>query len=248
MVEWQIAEGASALVGCGTTGEAATLNAEERERLVRACVLQAKGRVPVVAGAGSNDTRTALRNLREVRVAGADAALVVSPYYNCPSQEGLFEHFAALASAAELPTLVYNVPKRTGTDLHPDTLARPVGRFPEAFLGIKDSSGIFTRVAQTRARLGKDFLQLTGNDETALAFLAMGGMGCISVTANVAPRLALHSKRRIETTITPRLWTSMIASTPCMKHSSPDASPGPVKYALTRVRMGFPGTLRLPMM
>jgi 4-hydroxy-tetrahydrodipicolinate synthase len=166
------------VVACGTTGEAPTLTAQEHTQVVRACVEQAAGRrVPVIAGAGSNNTRMAAQYLRAVAEAGADAALVVAPAYNRPSQEGLYQHFTTLAREAALPMIVYNVPSRTVTDVEPETLARIVTECPAVVIGIKDSSGDLTRVSQHRARLGPNFLQLTGNDELALAFNAFGGIG-----------------------------------------------------------------------
>lgn len=247
LVEWQIAEGSSALVACGTTGEAATLNKDEHFEVVRVCVDQARGRVPVIAGAGSNDTAVAAANLRAARQAGADAALMVPPYYNRPGQEGIFRHFEALAPTAPLPIVLYNVPGRTVTDILPATVSRIVRAFPEVFVAIKDASGVLTRVTEHRLALGDGFVQLSGNDDLGLAFNAVGGVGCISVTANAAPRLcaefqaacaggdqaralALHDRLY-------RLHDAMFV----------DASPGPVKYALTRVRPGFPSALRLPM-
>lgn len=247
LVEWQIAEGSSALVACGTTGEVATLTAEERSRAVRVCVDQAKGRVPVIAGAGSNDTRVAVQNLRMVREAGADAALVVAPYYNRPSQEGIYQHFAALARPAELPIILYNVPARTVTDVVPATLARIVGDFRKVVVGIKDSSGVLTRVSEHRASLGPGFPQLTGNDDLALAFNAMGGLGCISVTANAAPRLCAEFQAACRAGDYSRALHLQDRLFPLHAALFTDASPGPVKYALTRVRPGFPGTLRKPM-
>lgn len=247
LVDWQIAEGSSALVVCGTTGEAATLTAEEHFKLVRICVEQTNGRVPVIAGAGSNDTRVAIDNVRAAREAGADAALVVAPYYNRPNQEGIYRHFAVLAQVAELPLILYNVPARTVTDVEPATLARIVSEFPTKIVAIKDSSGVLARVSEHRVRLGTGFAQLTGNDETALAFNALGGTGCISVTANVAPRLcarlqaACHAGKYAEAlALQDRLY-------PLHAALFSDASPGPAKYALGRVRRGFPAGLRLPM-
>ena len=247
LTEWQITEGSSALVACGTTGEAATLTAAEQFAAVRVCVEQARGRVPVIAGAGSNDTRVALDNLRAAREAGADAALVVAPYYNRPSQEGLYQHFAALARAAELPIVLYNVPGRTVTDVEPATLARIVTDFPGKIAAIKDSSGALARVSEHRALLGPDFHQLTGNDETALAFNALGGVGCISVTANVAPRLCAAFQAACRAGEYAGALACQDKLFPLHAALFTDASPGPVKYALTRVRPGFPGTLRLPM-
>ncbi len=247
LVEWQIAEGSSALVACGTTGEAATLSAEESFSVVRACVEQTKGRVPVIAGAGSNDTCVAGQNLRAAREAGADAALMVPPYYNRPSQEGIYQHFAALARGAELPIILYNVPARTGTDLLPATLVRIVAGFPNVFVGIKDSSGLLVRVSEHRASLGPGFCQLTGNDEIALAFNAMGGVGCISVTANVAPRLCAGFQAACRAGDYVGALALQDRLFPLHTALFTDASPGPVKYALSRVRPGLPAALRLPM-
>ena len=247
LVEWQIAEGASALVACGTTGEAATLTQDEQFAAVRVCVAQARGRVPVIAGAGSNDTRVAKANLRAAREAGADAALVVLPYYNRPSQEGVFRHFAALAADAPLPIVLYNVPSRTVTDIEPATLVRIVAAHPDVIVAIKDASGMLARVSEHRTLLGAGFAQLTGNDETALAFNALGGNGCISVTANVAPRLCADLQaacRAGDYAAALRLQDRLF---PLHAALFTDASPGPVKYALSRLRPGFSPSLRLPM-
>ncbi|WP_028965977.1 4-hydroxy-tetrahydrodipicolinate synthase [Sphingomonas phyllosphaerae] len=247
LIEWQIAEGSSALVPCGTTGEAATLTKEEQFAIVRVCVDQAKGRVPVIAGAGSNDTRVAAANLHAAREAGADAALMVPPYYNRPSQEGIYRHFEALAADAPLPIVLYNVPARTVTDIQPETLIRIVSAFPKVFVAVKDASGVLTRVTQHRTGLGGDFYQLSGNDDLGLAFNANGGVGCISVTANVAPRLCADFQRASaegDYATARDLHDRLFAL-----HTSlfTDASPGPVKYAMTKVRPGFPDGLRLPM-
>lgn len=247
LVEWQISEGSAALVPCGTTGEAATLTAEEHFAIVGICVDQAKGRVPVLAGAGSNDTRVAAANLRAAKAAGADAALMVPPYYNRPSQEGIFRHFAALAADSPLPIVLYNVPGRTVTDIQPATMARIVKAFPDVFIGVKDATGQLGRVTEQRLGCGAAFQQLSGNDETALAFNAMGGVGCVSVTANVAPRLCADFQaawaagdRAKALELHDRLYPLHMAM-------FSDASPGPVKYALSKVRPDFPQGLRLPM-
>ncbi|KQN93540.1 4-hydroxy-tetrahydrodipicolinate synthase [Sphingomonas sp. Leaf231] len=247
LIEWQIAEGSAALVPCGTTGEAATLTKEEQFAIVRICVDQAAGRVPVIAGAGSNDTRVAAANLHAAREAGADAALMVPPYYNRPSQEGIYRHFAALAADAPLPVVLYNVPARTVTDIQPETLIRVVADFPKVFVAVKDASGVLTRVTQHRAALGADFCQLSGNDDLALSYNAAGGTGCISVSANVAPRLCADFQRacdRSDYVAARDLHDRLFAL-----HTSlfTDASPGPVKYAMTKVRPAFPAGLRLPM-
>ena len=245
LVDWQIGEGSHGLVPCGTTGESATLAAEEHYRVVELCVEVAAGRVPVIAGCGSNCTRSAIRNVKAAEERGADAALVVLPYYNRPNQDGLYAHFAALAEASPLPIIVYNVPGRTVTDVLPETLGR-IAQLPSV-VGIKDASGDLTRVTAHRRLCGEDFVMLSGNDDMALGFLAMGGVGTISVTANVAPRLfaAFHDAylsgdhdKALE--IQDRLF-------PLHKALFSDASPGPVKYALGRVRPDFPTELRLPM-
>ncbi|MFT3975657.1 MAG: 4-hydroxy-tetrahydrodipicolinate synthase [Sphingomonas bacterium] len=247
LIEWQIAEGSRALVPCGTTGEAATLTKEEQFAIVKVCVDQARGRVPVIAGAGSNDTRVAAANLTAAKEAGADAALMVPPYYNRPSQEGIYRHFAALAPEAALPIVLYNVPARTVTDIQPETLIRIVSDFPKVFVAVKDASGVLQRVSQHRAGLGADFCQLSGNDDLALGFNATGGVGCISVTANVAPRLCAEFQAACAggdyakaLDLHDRLFALHVSL-------FTDASPGPVKYAMTKVRPGFPDGLRLPM-
>jgi len=244
-VEWQIAEGSHGLVPCGTTGESATLTPEEQARVIRVCVEQAAARVPIIAGCGSNSTAIVKRHMKAAEEAGADAALVVLPYYNRPNQEGIYAHYSALAEASSLPIVVYNVPGRTVTDVTPETLGR-LAQIPSV-VGIKDASGDLTRVTAHRALCGQDFVQLSGNDDMALGFLGMGGVGTISVTANVAPRLFadfhnafLSGDRDTAMTLQDRLF-------PLHKALFTDASPGPVKYALSRVRAGFPTELRLPM-
>lgn len=247
LVEWQIAEGSSALVPVGTTGEAATLSKDEHFQVVRVCADQANGRVKILAGAGSNDTQVAIGNVQAAQDSGADAALMVPPYYNRPSQEGIFRHFEAVAKATTLPIVLYNVPGRTATDIQAETVVRIVKAFPETFIGIKDATGQLQRVTEHRLGCGADFAQLSGNDETALAFNAMGGVGCISVTANVAPRLCADFQaawaagdRTKALELHDRLFALHLAM-------FTDASPGPVKFAMSRVRPGFPPELRLPM-
>jgi 4-hydroxy-tetrahydrodipicolinate synthase len=244
-VEWQISEGSHGLVPCGTTGESATLSAEEHYRVIEICAEQAAGRVPVIAGCGSNDTRVAIQNMCAAQERGADAALVVLPYYNRPNQAGLIAHFRALAEACDLPILVYNVPGRTVTDILPETLGE-IAKLPSV-VGIKDASGNLARVSAHRLLCGEDFCQLSGNDDMALGFNAMGGVGCISVTANVAPRLCADFQNAMLSgdwatalTLNDRLY---------LLHAAlfSDASPGPTKYALSRVRPDFPTGLRLPM-
>jgi 4-hydroxy-tetrahydrodipicolinate synthase len=244
-IDWQIEEGSSALVPCGTTGEAATQTFEEHFEVVRVCVDQAAGRVPVIAGCGSNDTKSAIKNLKKAKEMGATAGLVVPPYYNKPNQEGIYRHFEAIIGECDLPIVLYNVPSRTVSDIMVSTMER-LRAFPTV-IGIKDATGDLARVTEQRAACGNDFCQLSGNDDLALAFNAMGGVGCISVTANVAPRLCaefqaawaagdIDQARQVHERLYP-LHKAMFA----------DASPGPAKYALTRVRPEFPGELRLPM-
>lgn len=187
IVERQIAEGSHALVPCGTTGESVTLSNEEHARVVELCVEIAARRVPVIAGAGSNNTAHAVELARLAKRAGADAVLVVAPYYNKPSQDGVFAHFQAINDAVEIPIVVYNVPPRTVTDISVETMAR-IARLPNV-VGVKDASSDLGRVARHRALCGDSFIQLSGEDASAIGFNAHGGNGCISVTANVAPRL-----------------------------------------------------------
>jgi 4-hydroxy-tetrahydrodipicolinate synthase len=246
-VEWQIEQGSAALVPCGTTGEAATMPKDEHFRVVRACAEQAGRRVPVLAGAGSNDTRVAIENVKAARDAGADAVLMVPPYYNRPSQEGIFRHFEAVAEATELPIVLYNVPGRTVTDILPATMARIVRAFPDVFIAVKDATGQLTRVSEQRAGCGADFVQLSGNDETALAFNAMGGVGCISVSANVAPKLCADFQAAWAAGDNTRALALHDRLYPLHVAMFTDASPGPVKYAVARVRPDFPAELRLPM-
>jgi len=247
LVDWQIAEGSAALVPCGTTGEAATLSFDEHFHVVRVCVDQAAGRVPILAGAGSNDTRVAIANVHAAKAAGADAALMVPPYYNRPSQEGIFRHFEAIAAETPLPVVLYNVPGRTVTDIQPATMARIVTAFPGVFIGVKDATGNLGRVTEQRLGCGDEFIQLSGNDETALAFNAMGGVGCVSVTANVAPRLCTDFQAAWATGDVARARTLHDRLYPLHVAMFTDASPGPVKYALGKVRPDWPLHLRLPM-
>ncbi|HTU11025.1 MAG TPA: 4-hydroxy-tetrahydrodipicolinate synthase [Allosphingosinicella sp.] len=244
-VEWQINEGSHGLVPCGTTGESATLDADEHYRIIEACVEQAAGRVPVIAGCGSNDTQVAIQNMWAAKDRGADAALVVLPYYNRPNQSGLIAHFRKLVSSCDLPIVVYNVPGRTVTDILPETLGE-IAKLP-GVVGIKDASGNLARVSAHRLLCGEEFCQLSGNDDMALGFNAMGGVGCISVTANVAPRLCAEFQNA---TLEGR-WDEAKALTdrlyPLHAALFSDASPGPTKYALSRIRPDFPTGIRLPM-
>ena len=245
LVDWQIGNGSSALVPCGTTGESATMSIEEHDRVVALCVEQSAGRVPVIAGCGSNDTHVAASHMARAAAAGADAALVVLPYYNRPNQAGIEAHFRYLAAHSSLPILIYNVPARTVADISVETMAVLSGL--PTIVGVKDASGKVERVAAQRLACGADFCQLSGNDDMALGFMAMGGKGCISVTANVAPRLcadfqAACAEGRWEDAL---LYQDRLFPLHAALFS--DASPGPVKYALNKLRPEFPLDLRLPM-
>ncbi len=187
LVDWQIAEGSHGLVPVGTTGESPTLSHAEHERVIEEVVKAAAGRVPVIAGAGSNNTTEAIGFMRHAERVGADAALVVTPYYNKPTQEGLIAHFTALHDCCELPIIIYNIPGRSVVDMTPETMGR-LAELPR-IIGVKDATGKLERVSLQRMTCGPDFIQLSGEDATAPGFNAQGGIGCISVTANVAPRL-----------------------------------------------------------
>jgi 4-hydroxy-tetrahydrodipicolinate synthase len=244
-VEWQIDQGSNALVPCGTTGEGATLSDEEHRRVIEITVEVARGRVPVIAGCGSNNVAHAIDYLRAAADAGADAALVVMGYYNRPSQAGMVAAFKALSDASALPIIVYNIPGRAVVDISVETLAELAKL--RNIAGVKDATGNLGRVSAQRLACGEEFIQLSGNDETALAFNAMGGVGCISVTANVAPRLCSDFQKAMRD----GRWDEALALQdrlfPLHTALFTDASPGPVKYALSRVRPGFPTELRLPL-
>ncbi len=186
-VAWQIAEGTHAVVPCGTTGESPTLSHEEHNRVIELCVEVAKGKVPVIAGTGSNSTEEAIYLTRHAKEAGADAALVVAPYYNKPTQEGLFRHYEAITKAVDLPVIVYNIPGRSVVNISVETFQR-LAKLPN-IVGVKDATADLARPLQMRLAVGEKFCQLSGEDATATAFLAQGGVGCISVTSNVAPKM-----------------------------------------------------------
>jgi len=244
LIEWQIDEGSNALVPCGTTGEAATLSLDEHRRVVEIAVEVARGRVPVIAGCGSNNTAHAIELTKIAREAGADAALHVPPYYNRPNQDGIYAHLSAVAEE-DIPVILYNVPSRTITDISVETMER-LSRLPNV-IGVKDATGNLARVSAQRLACGEQFIQLSGNDDMALGFNAMGGVGCISVSANVAPRLCSQFQ---EATREGR-WDEALELQdrlyPLHAALFSDASPGPVKYALSRVKNGFPAQLRAPM-
>lgn len=193
-VAWQIAEGTKGLVPVGTTGESPTLSHDEHKRVVEWCIAEAKGRAPVIAGAGSNNTAEAIDLARHADKAGADALLVVTPYYNRPTQEGLYQHFKAINDAVGIPIFIYNIPPRSVVDMSNETMARLYEL--KNIAGVKDATANLARVSQQRHLLGKDFIQLSGEDMTALAYNAAGGVGCISVVSNVAPRLCAEMQEK----------------------------------------------------
>ncbi|NIJ36155.1 4-hydroxy-tetrahydrodipicolinate synthase [Sphingopyxis panaciterrae] len=244
LVEWQIDEGTSALVPCGTTGESPTLGFEEHYRVIDCCIEAAAGRVPVIAGCGSNDTATAIRHMRHAQAAGAAAALVVAPYYNRPTQDGMLAHFKALADACDLPIVVYNVPGRTVADISAETMCK-LAEMPSV-VAIKDASGDLARVTMHRAGAGVDFCQLSGNDDLWLPHAVMGGAGCISVTANVAPRLCADFAAACAADDWAKALQLHDRLFDLHKAMFSDASPGPAKYALSRVHDWFSPEVRLP--
>src|SRR6185437_10830126 len=243
LVERQIAGGVHGLVPVGTTGESATLSHDEHRRVVELCVATAGGRVPVIAGAGSNSTREAIELVRHAKTVGADAALVVTPYYNRPSQEGLYAHYAAINEAVQLPILVYNVPSRTGIDISNETLAR-LAKLPN-IVGVKDATGDLARASQQRLMCGEGWTMLSGDDPSALGYLAHGGHGCISVTANVAPEAcaAFFNACLAGDWETARTWQDRLVR--LHKGLFLDASPSPTKFALAQLGLCSDET-RLP--
>ena len=229
-VGWQIKEGSHGLVPVGTTGESPTVTAEEHKALVRITVEEAKGKVPVIAGAGSNNTAEAIEYTQHAKASGADAALVIVPYYNKPTQDGIYAHFAAVAKAVDIPIIVYNVPGRTVASINVETLGRLAHDFKN-IVGIKDATGDMTRPSRQRLLSGEKFIQLSGEDGAALGFNAHGGVGCISVTANVAPRLCAQMQ---EATLRGDYAEALKVQDKLMPlHHAlfVESSPGPVKYA-----------------
>lgn len=247
LVDWQIENGSKALVPCGTTGEASTLSNAEHHRVIEICVEQAAGRVPVIAGCGSNDTRNALLHMNFSKKAGAAAGLCVAPYYNRPGQAGIIAHFSYLAEHSDLPIVLYNVPGRTVTDIEPETVCELAKRYPDRIVAIKDASGDLSRVTDHRMGIGKDFCQLSGDDELALPANAAGSVGCISVTANVAPALCAEFQQACADNDLVRARELNDLLYPLHYAMFEDASPAPVKYALSRVHDWLLPDVRLPL-
>lgn len=245
LVERQIAGGSAALVPVGTTGETSTLSTEEHKSVVTLCVEVAAGRVPVIAGAGGNATDEAIDLVEHAKTVGADAALVVAPYYNRPNQDGLYAHFKAINDAVALPVFLYNVPHRTASDILPATVAR-LAQLPNV-IGIKDATGDMDRVSLHAALIGEghQFVQLCGEDPATLGHLAMGGAGCISVTANIAPEAcaAMHKAFRAGDLAKAQAIERRLIRLHIALFCSP--SPGPAKYALSKLGLCSP-EVRLP--
>jgi 4-hydroxy-tetrahydrodipicolinate synthase len=244
LVEWQIAEGTNGLVPVGTTGESPTLSHDEHKQVVAWCVDQAKDRVPVIAGAGSNSTREAIEFAQHAEEAGADAVLIVTPYYNKPTQEGLYQHYKAINDAIGIPIIIYNIPGRSAIDMSVETMRRLFEL--KNIAGVKDATANMVRVSQQRAELGGDFNQLSGEDATALGFMAHGGHGCISVTSNVAPRLCAEFQSaclRGDFAAALKLQDKLM---PLHIGLFVETNPAPAKYALS-VLGRCDETVRLPM-
>jgi 4-hydroxy-tetrahydrodipicolinate synthase len=244
LVDWQIAEGTSGLVPVGTTGESPTLSHDEHRQVVEWCVEEACGRVPVVAGAGSNSTKEAVDLARHAEKSGADAVLVVTPYYNKPTQEGLYQHYKAINDAIGIPIIIYNIPPRSVIDMSVDTMKR-LFELPN-IAGVKDATANMTRVTQQRAAMGEDFNQMSGEDITALGFMAHGGHGCISVTSNVAPRLCAEFQaacRKGDYSAALKIQDKLA---PLHINLFLETSPAPIKYALSLIGK-CADTVRLPM-
>jgi 4-hydroxy-tetrahydrodipicolinate synthase len=244
LIDWQLAEGTNGLVPVGTTGESPTLSHDEHKQVVEWCVSQAKGRVPVVAGSGSNSTDEAIDLSRHAEKAGADAVLIVTPYYNKPTQEGLYQHFKAINDAIEIPIIIYNIPARSVIDMSVDTMKRLFEL--RNIAGVKDATANMVRVSQQRADIGPDFNQLSGEDATALGFNAHGGHGCISVTSNVAPRLCAEFQSACRRGDYATALTLQDKLMPLHHALFIETNPAPAKYALS-VLGRCAETVRLPL-
>ncbi len=244
IVEWQIAEGTNGLVPVGTTGESPTLSHEEHKKVVEWCIDQADERVPVIAGSGSNSTAEAIELSQHAEKAGADAVLIVTPYYNKPTQDGLYHHYKAINDAIGIPIIIYNIPGRSIVDMSVETMARLYEL--KNLAGVKDATANMTRVSQQRAAMGPDFNQLSGEDITALGFMAHGGHGCISVTSNVAPRLCAEFQAACLKGDYAKALKLQDKLTPLHINLFVETSPAPIKYAMSLIGK-CANTVRLPM-
>jgi 4-hydroxy-tetrahydrodipicolinate synthase len=244
LVAWHLEEGTQGFVPVGTTGESPTLNHAEHERVIELCIEAVAGRAPVIAGTGSNSTEEAISLTRHAKHAGADAALVVTPYYNKPTQDGLYAHYRAIHDSVDLPLIIYNIPGRSVVDMTPETMAR-LARLPNV-VGVKDSSADIVRPLHTHAACGAEFCQLSGEDANILAFLAHGGHGCISVTANIAPRLCAQLHRAWGDGSPDEALAVHRRLLPLHKALFCETSPAPAKYALSRLGRST-AEVRLPL-
>ena len=244
LVEWQIAQGSHGLVPCGTTGESPTLSHEEDMRVTSLCVEAAAGRVPVLAGTGSNNTEEAIRLTRHAKESGADGALIVTPYYNKPTQEGLYQHYKAIHDAVEIPIVIYNIPGRCIVDMSVETMAR-LAKLAN-IVGVKDATADLARPTQQRMAIGPDFAQLSGEDATVVGFLAQGGDGCISVTANVAPRACADLHEAWQKGDIAAVQAINERLMPLHRALFIESSPAPVKYAASLLGL-CENRVRLPL-
>lgn len=242
-VDWQIAEGTHAVIPCGTTGESPTLSHAEHNRVTEICIEVCKGRIPVIAGTGSNSTTEAISLSQHAQKAGADALLVVTPYYNKPNPEGQYLHFKAIAEAVDLPIFIYNIPGRSVIDMSVATMAR-LARLPN-IVGVKDATADLARPLKVRTEIGPQFCQLSGEDATITAFLAQGGVGCISVSANVAPRLCSELHTAWQQGDFAKVWQLRDRLMPLHEAMFCETSPAPAKYAASRLGICADGC-RLP--
>ena len=243
-VDWQIQEGTHGLVPCGTTGESPTLSHDEHHRVVEMCIEVAKGRVPVIAGTGSNSTAEAIELTKHAKRAGADGALVVTPYYNKPTQEGLLLHYRAIADAVDLPIVIYNIPARSVIDMSVATMAQ-LAKHPN-IVGVKDATADLTRPLRTRLEIGEEFVQLSGEDGTAVAFLAHGGVGCISVSANIAPALNAQMQDAWQLESYEDVFRIRDILAPLNDAMFVETNPAPVKFAASLLGKCAP-EIRLPL-
>ncbi len=233
LVEWHVAEGSHGIVAVGTTGETPTLTHDEHERVVEVVVRTSAGRIPVIAGAGSNNTDESISLMAFAKKVGADAALVVTPYYNKPSQRGLYHHYRTLHDAVDLPIIIYNIPGRSVIDMLPATMGE-LAKLPR-IVGVKDATGDVSRVSDTRITCGTDFVQFCGNDEAALGFNAHGGRGCISVVANIAPRLCAEFQNAMLAGDFTTALSYQDRLMPLHRAAFAEPNPAPTKYALSRL-------------
>ena len=245
LIDFQIDQGSHGIVACGTTGESPTLSTEEHHSIVSRCVARVKGRIPVIAGTGTNSTASTIQMTLHAQETGANAALIVTPYYNKPTQDGLYAHYKAVHDATNIPILIYNIPGRCIVDMNVDTMAA-LAELPR-IIGVKDATGDLGRPPVLRNRVGPDFCQLSGNDDSALAFLAAGGHGCISVISNIAPALCAEMQDSWKNQDLKQAETLRDRMTPLNKALFMESSPAPIKYACARIGL-CSDEMRLPML